>query len=295
LPIWNKLKDVRVLEKIHDDSNPRVGASDLRVDCANCFGLCCVALAFAVSADFAINKEIGKPCPNLQADYRCRTHKDLRKKGFKGCTVFDCFGAGQKVSQYTFGGSDWREQPETAAKMFEVFPIMQELHEMLWYLNEALSLNRTSPIHSELREALEKTEKLTQLSADFLLSLDVPSHRADVNRLLIKTSELVRADYILSSKKRKMDRRGADLIGAKLKGANLCGVNLRGAYLIAADLRDADLRGADLIGADFRDADLSGADFTGSIFLTQVQINSAKGSSQTKLPDTLLRPAHWCV
>jgi uncharacterized protein YjbI with pentapeptide repeats len=71
------------------------------------------------------------------------------------------------------------------------------------------------------------------------------------------------------------------------------GANLRGAYLIAADLRGADLRSADLIGADFRDADIRGADLTESIFLTQSQLNAAKGDSNTKLPPSLSRPTHW--
>ncbi|MFE7915696.1 pentapeptide repeat-containing protein, partial [Bacillus mobilis] len=53
------------------------------------------------------------------------------------------------------------------------------------------------------------------------------------------------------------------------------------------------LRGADLIGADFRDADIRGADFTNSIFLTQVQINAAKGDTHTKLPKMLSRPSYW--
>ncbi|MDF2646281.1 MAG: hypothetical protein K0Q73_2086, partial [Paenibacillus sp.] len=87
--------------------------------------------------------------------------------------------------------------------------------------------------------------------------------------------------------------RGADLIGANLKGADLRGANLRGAYLIAANLKGADLRVADLIGADFRDADLSGANLTDSIFLTQAQLNAAKGDGNTKLPPSLTRPTHW--
>ena len=36
---------------------------------------------------------------------------------------------------------------------------------------------------------------------------------------------------------------------------------------------------ADLIGADLRDADIRGADFTNSIFLTQVQVNAARGTN----------------
>ena len=54
-----------------------------------------------------------------------------------------------------------------------------------------------------------------------------------------------------------------------------------------------DLSGADLIGADFRDADLRGTNLTESIFLTQAQINVAKGDASTKLPPSLTHPTHW--
>ena len=97
---------------------------ELRADCARCFALCCVAPTFAVSVDFAINKKAGKPCPNLHSDLRCGIHTQLRQQGFRGCAVYDCFGAGQKVSQLTYGGSDWRQNPQTAAQMFRVFSIM---------------------------------------------------------------------------------------------------------------------------------------------------------------------------
>ncbi|MFE7115168.1 pentapeptide repeat-containing protein [Streptomyces sp. NPDC057654] len=289
----------------HDDraqpSTGTTGAADtsgaddadalgLRSDCASCFGLCCVALPFAASADFAIDKPAGKPCRNLQTDFRCGIHADLRPRGFSGCTVFDCFGAGQKVSQVTFGGRDWRQAPETARPMFDVFPVMRQLHELLWYLAEALSLPQARSLHGELRDALRRTERLTEGGAEELAALDVAAHRGEVNELLLRTSELVRAGV---AGRKKKNHRGADLIGAKLRGANLRGANLRGAYLIAADLGGADLRSADLIGADLRDANLSGADLTGSIFLTQAQLNAAKGDAATRLPEALTRPGHW--
>ncbi|MBD7963319.1 pentapeptide repeat-containing protein [Fictibacillus sp. Sa2CUA10] len=78
-----------------------------------------------------------------------------------------------------------------------------------------------------------------------------------------------------------------------VKKADLRGANLRGALLIAADLKNADLRKSDLIGADLRDADLSGTDLRGSIFLTQAQVNSAKGNADTTLPGRLTHPNHW--
>ena len=30
-------------------------------------------------------------------------HAELRERGFPGCDVFDCFGAGQRVVQVVFG------------------------------------------------------------------------------------------------------------------------------------------------------------------------------------------------
>ncbi|WP_100488996.1 pentapeptide repeat-containing protein [Sporolactobacillus pectinivorans] len=283
----------------YDDPNARrdIHRTSLRPDCESCFGLCCVALPFAASADFAIEKDAGKSCPNLRSDFRCSIHKNLRQQGFKGCTAFDCFGAGQKVSQVTFGGTDWHEDAATARKMYHVFPIMLQLHEMLWYLTEALMLKTSLPIQGELRLALDETERLSQLDPEALMELDVPSHRANVNVLLLRTSERAWAEsqHKSDKKRKRINRQGADLMGANLRGADLGGTNLRGAYLIAADLRDADLRAADFIGADLRDADLRGADLTESIFLTQAQISSAKGDAHTKLPHLLSHPTHWSV
>ncbi len=272
---------------------------NLRADCENCFGLCCVALYFSASEGFPKDKEPGQPCTNLQPNSRCSVHEILKERGLKGCLAFDCFGAGQKVSQVSFGGHDWRKVPESAQQMFEVFLIMRQLHELLWYLTEALTLQPARPIHGEISSMFEETERLTHLPPDSLLKFDVNQHRTDVNVLLLKTSELVRADawhgQKVRSGRKKNFGRGADLIGADLRKVNLRGVNLRGAYLIAANLRGIDLSGTDLIGADFRDADLRGADLTKSFFVTQAQISSAKGDTSTKLPSSLNRPTHWDI
>ncbi|MFD4525775.1 pentapeptide repeat-containing protein [Streptomyces sp. NPDC058470] len=274
-----------------DSATARDRRLDLEADCGECFGLCCVALPFTRSADFAIDKDAGKPCPNLGTDSRCGIHTELRQKGFTGCTVYDCFGAGQKVSQITFGGRDWRAGTgERARQMFDVFPVVRQLHELLRYLEEALTLTAAQPLHADLHHALDDTERLTRRTPEELGELDVGAHRQQVNVLLLRTSELMRAGV---GRGKKKDRRGADLVGARLKGADLRGADLRGAYLIAADLTGADLRGADLIGADLRDTDLTDADLTGAFFLTQPQLNAARGSAGTKLPGSLTRPGHW--
>jgi hypothetical protein len=265
---------------------------ELRGDCARCFGLCCVALPFAASSDFALDKPAGKPCPNLRGDHRCGIHTRLRQQGFTGCTVYDCFGAGQKVSQITFGGQDWRTGSRARARqMVDVFPVVRQLHELLWYLTEALTLPAARPLNDDLRRLLERTGELTRQTPEELAALDVAAHRQDVNVLLLEASELARA----GSGGRGKNRRGADLMGARLRGADLRGANLRGAYLIAADLTGADLRGADLIGADLRDTDLTDADLTGAFFLTQPQLNATRGSAGTRLPASVGRPVHWAA
>ena len=253
--------------------------TDLRADCGSCFGLCCVALTFAKSADFALDKPAGEACPNLSQDFRCTIHSKLRTAGFQGCTVYDCFGAGQEISRRA--GQSWREQP--GQQMFVALPILRQLHELLWYLTEALEYKA---FDAEVRAAIERVEGVSR-TAD-LTTVDVMAERAAVNELLLKTSQLVRG-----KQSKKKERRGADLIGARLRGADLAKANLRGAYLIAADLRYADLRQADLIGADLRDADLRGADLTGALFLTQSQVNAARGDQATKLPQAVSRPPHW--
>jgi hypothetical protein len=261
-----------------------------------------VALRFSASADFAIDKPAGRPCAHLQADFQCGIHRDLRGRGFAGCTVFDCQGAGQKVVQVTFGGQNWRDTPHLAMEMFEAFTVMRQLHQLLWYLTDARSLAPPGQLHDELDRALAETEALTRLGPKAMLDLDVAGHRAAVDTFLVQVSELIRTKAV-SGPDRPRDRRRADLVradlvradlvGADLRRADLRAADLRGACLIAADLREADLRYADLIGADLRDADLRAADLTGALFVTRSQLDAAKGDVLTRLPHSLTRPAHW--
>jgi uncharacterized protein YjbI with pentapeptide repeats len=261
----------------------------LHADCGRCFALCCVAPAFSASADFAIDKPAGHPCPHLQAGFRCGIHDDLRPQGFPGCAAYDCFGAGQQVSQVTFGGRDWRQDPRAAPQMYRVFVIMRQLHELLWYLAAALRMPPARAVHGELHFALEATDAMTRWPAGALLELDTGRHRDRVNALLRRSSELVRAQVPGP----KLDGRGADLAGAAWANAKLNGANLRGARLIGADLSHADLGLADVTGADLRGANLRGADLARCLFLTQSQLDAAEGDAVTKLPPSLTRPAHW--
>ncbi|MFZ0161318.1 MAG: pentapeptide repeat-containing protein [Kineosporiaceae bacterium] len=263
----------------------------LRADCARCIGLCCVAPAFVASTDFAVTKPAGTPCRHLGADSRCEIHPWLRERGYAGCTVYDCFGAGQQVCQVTFAGESWRDGERLASAMFTAFPVMRQLHEMLWYLSDASSRVQARSLHEAIAVVRQRIEALTRADRDTVVSIDVAAWRSEVGPILRAVSELVRRGSGSSGP----DHGGADLIeadlsGRDLSGRDLSGACLRGARLIGANLRGADLRSADLLGADLRGADLRRADLHGALFLTQVQVNATIGDGGTRLPRELRRP-----
>lgn len=257
----------------------------LVADCSSCAGLCCVVPAFSASADFAIDKPAGQPCPHLRTDHACAIHDRLRPLGFPGCTVYDCFGAGQVVVAH-FAGGDWRGSDELRTAMFEAFEVLERLHELLWYLAEALSRPEARPLHAEvegLRDAVETAASAPARAR----SGDVVSLQARADPLLGEVSRLVRAGA------EGPDLRRRDLGGRDLRSASLVGADLRGAVLLGADLRGADLTDADLLGADLRGADVRGADLATSLFLTRLQVGAARGDGATRLPAVLGPPAHW--
>jgi uncharacterized protein YjbI with pentapeptide repeats len=254
---------------------------DLTSDCSRCFGLCCTALPFRRSSDFAFDKAPDTPCQHLDAGFGCSIHRTLRADGMTGCTVFECFGAGQQVSQVTYGGRSWRDDPGTASEMFAVFARMRDLHELLVLLDEAAALT-SDP------EVIELRGRVTALSAgepDEVLAVDPFALRGRIGPVLERISLLVRGAGA--------DLRHADLAGADLRSRDLRDADLRGALLMGAGLRDAVLGRADLLGADLRGADVAGADLSATLFLTQPQANAARGSTATRLPRRLSRPVHW--
>ncbi|MDQ1727605.1 MAG: hypothetical protein QOK14_1650 [Frankiaceae bacterium] len=259
----------------------------LTADCGNCAGLCCVALPFAASADFAHDKPAGRPCLHLTDESRCDIHATLRPAGYRGCTVFDCYGAGQRITQETFAGRTWRTDPGAAQEMFDAFAVMRQLHEMLVHLTEAARRTSEPGLRADVLAVQGEIETLAAGDAPAVLAVDPAALRPRVGDVLSRVSEQVRAGLRPSS------HRGADLTGAQLRGTDLRGADLRGALLIAADLRGADLRCADLLGADLRDADVSGADLTDVLYLTGPQAAAARGDAGVRLPGHVARPAQW--
>lgn len=264
-----------------------VARAELRADCGACFAICCVAPAFSRSSDFAIDKAAGVACPHLADDHRCSIHDRLRPEGFAGCTAYDCFGAGQRLAQVTFGGRDWRTHGDVAAPMMAALPVMRGLHELLWYLGEAFDLASSDPVRNGLDAARRRVEEAAASPPERLLDIDLDALRATAAPLLREASRLARAGL------GGADHAGDDLSGADLRGADLRGVSFRGALLMGARLADADLDRADLLAADLRGADVRGARFIDALFLTRTQLGGVRGDRRTALPSGLEPPAHW--
>lgn len=258
---------------MHVDDGP-----ELVADCARCIGLCCVLLPFSAVAGFGADKAGGTPCHHLRADDGCEIHATLREDGWPGCAAFDCFGAGQQVVQVTYAGRSWRDPGADRGEMAAVFTVVRLLHEMLAHLTEAVRrTGRGAGLRAEVRSLVDGTPAE-------LLALDVDVLRGRVGAELRVISADLRAGGA---------RPGDDLAGADLRGRDLRRADLRGSVLIRADLRQADLTDADLLGADLRDADVRGARLADALFLSQAQVNTARGDAGTTLPVQLRRPGHW--
>jgi len=154
--------------------------SDLNPDCGSCAALCCTATSFDASEDFAFSKAAGEPCTYLQPDCRCAIHDDLAVRGFTGCTVYDCYGAGPRATRAYSG-------PQRQ----EAFLALRVVHELLWLLTEAAKLCPSSSAELVAQVARE-VAALDGLARDpTLLETDVRPRRNATRALLRRVGEAV--------------------------------------------------------------------------------------------------------
>ncbi len=153
----------------------------LQADCTRCCGLCCVAPGFDSDQGFGFSKPAHHPCPNLREDLRCSIHDELRARGFPACAQFDCYGAGQRVTQELFGGRSWTESPELARRMFAAYSTYRALHELMALLT--LALQKIPPSEAaHLRTRLAGLEAVGDSQATASETVRLHSLRRDVLR-----------------------------------------------------------------------------------------------------------------
>ena len=124
--------------------------------------------------------------------FACSIHADLPEHGFGGCVAFDCLGAGQLVTQHTFGGLTWRDRPERANEVFDAFLIVRQLQELRWYLRQADRGDQPAELRRRIRRLADHTSSLTEQRPAELLQTDVAAHRAAVDEVLRQVSRRVR-------------------------------------------------------------------------------------------------------
>lgn len=147
--------------------------ADLVSDCGNCAALCCIATSFEASGDFACDKAAGEHCRHLQAGDRCAIHAQLIPRGFSGCAVYECYGAGPRATR-AFAG---RERARN-----EAFMQLRVVHELLWFVLGALELCPVA--QTELRCELERLAAELSGPVARLPELSLPALHARTHAVL---------------------------------------------------------------------------------------------------------------
>lgn len=95
--------------------------SNFRADCSSCCGLCCVVPDLLAAQGFRVDKPAETPCVHLNDVHRCSIHALRQMHGYPACESFDCFGAGQWITQHLFGGAKWTDSFDLASQMFAAY------------------------------------------------------------------------------------------------------------------------------------------------------------------------------
>jgi hypothetical protein len=158
---------------------------DLIPDCGSCAALCCVATSFEASEDFAIDKPAGVACPYVTSDCRCAIHSERVERGFPGCTVYDCFGAGQRTTRA------FALRPSAERERNAVFLALRVVHELLWMLTEAAKLCPPGfkSIRAELEIEIHALDGIAQACPEALVAIDLEAHRTIANATLRRLGE----------------------------------------------------------------------------------------------------------
>lgn len=256
----------------------------LTIDCHNCSGICCVALYFSKIDGFPQDKKAGVPCIHLCPNGLCAIHSDLAKRNLTGCTHYDCFGAGQIITQSLYAGTLWWEHPGLKEQLFSDFMKVFQLQQMRWYLLQCTCLNQVEDLLPDIVQILSEIES-AYMDLDHLKHCSQANLHERTNIILKEVSRRFGSQWSDRPKKpmfsKKFDHRLFDKTDFSM------------ALLIGSDFRKSQLIRVNFLGADLRQVNFSGADLYECLFLTQGQINAAIGDAQTRLPPYLKKPASW--
>jgi hypothetical protein len=158
---------------------------ELRADCSRCAGLCCVVHAFYSVQGFAFDKPAHSACRYLTAANRCAIHAGLASRGFPGCVAFECYGAGQRVTQEICSGTSWRTSDESAVReLFLTYTSLLTLHRLMAML--VLAEARLAPaVDARLRLKREQLDGLCRSAEVRKGGLDVATLQKEILELVV--------------------------------------------------------------------------------------------------------------
>lgn len=243
---------------------------NFKINCTQCYGLCCRALYFSKLDGFPENKQASIDCRQLNNDYTCKIHQELSSLHYKGCLSYDCMNAGVLASSFYTK----EEAPFHKEELFHVFIKASMLVSFVYYLNDLERFHKSTTstllVH-QLESILSNKEEL--------LTCTPSLYQQELARL-IRTATKHLQSLPKHSKK-------------NLSHQRLHQVNVANVSLIQYNCSHTIFDEVSFIGADVRDCNVCNADLRHTHFLTQAQVNAMKGNKQTKLPSHLSHPSHW--
>ena len=142
--------------------------------------------AFYSVQGFAFDKPAHSACRYLTLENRCAIHARLASRGFPGCVAFDCYGAGQRVTQELFNGMSWRTLDETEVRnLFSTYTTFLTLHRLMAMLALA-EATVSPPLDTQIRLKREQLDDLCRSEEAKSGSLDIAKLQTDVLNLVRK-------------------------------------------------------------------------------------------------------------
>ena len=154
-----------------------------RADCSRCCGLCCVVSNMLVAQGFPVDKPAETPCVHLDSLHHCSIHATRQMQGYIACEGFDCFGAGQWITQKLFGGARWADSRDLAHRMFAAYRHWAPRFEAAALIEAALS-----HVRDDARESL-----VARMIALTTVDTSEPLCPTDASRLRQETLAMIRS------------------------------------------------------------------------------------------------------
>ena len=155
--------------------------SRFRANCSKCCGLCCVVPSFFAAQGFGENKRAEAPCAHLVRGSRCSIHATRELHGYIACQGFDCYGAGQWITQDLFNGATWSDAADMAQAMFDAYRFWQPRFEAAALLEASLPFVRANARHT-IAERIERLSSTDSSGAG--VSIDSLQLRRDTLALI---------------------------------------------------------------------------------------------------------------